>query len=78
MPMLRVYSVVNINGFVWQTSIVKKVRGVAIRVIAFMDRWRIETLKSDVITMGVSRLMIKVIIAAVTRSNEARVIATTM
>ena len=76
--MLRVYSVVNINGFVWQTSIVKKVRGVAIRVIAFMDRWRIETLKSDVITMGVSRLMIKVIIAAVTRSNEARVIATTM
>ena len=59
-PILRVYTVVKINGFVMQASFVKKVKGVAIIVNACIDMCKIDTLKSDVMTMGVFLLTLKV------------------
>ena len=59
-PMLSVYRVVKTNGFVMQYSFVKNVKGVIIKVTACIDICKMETLKSDVVTIGVFLLIMKV------------------
>ena len=65
MPMLTVYKVVKGNGLVVQKRLVKNTKGAIIKVDTWIDKCRIETLKSDVITIGVFLLTMKMMRVAI-------------
>ena len=58
--MLRVYKVLKINGLIAHAPSEKNTRGVMSKVQACIDRCKTEILKSDVNTIGVFRLIMKV------------------
>ena len=67
--MLRLYNVVKRSGFVIQDRVVKNATGVTTKVTACIDKCRMDTLKSDNVTIGVFLFTIKVMEVTVTIST---------